>query len=363
MQPQSPMRTIDISLFTSVHDISGREDAAKSLVEACHELGFVNIVGHGLPPEAIKEAFVWTQRLFDLSLEDKMKAPHPATQTPHRGYSGIGKEKVYSQKEASEADNRIDPRDSLRKIEDYKESYEIGSENDDQQPNIWLPNDVLPGFRKFMTDFYEKLTALADLLLEVFAIGLRLPEAEQTSLKGLNSRHYNQLRLLNYPTIEKERIEHDILARMPAHTDWGSFTILFQDAIGGLELQEAASKTFIDAEPQAGALVLNIGDMFQRFTNGTNAISNDNRHTRVDFPLTLDAGYFLSPSHRVRIPCKTGEQASIPRRISIPFFVMPDPKLVITPLTKFVSESRPAKYEPVRFRDYEKHVSRYQYND
>ena len=33
-----------------------------------------------------------SKRLFDLSLEDKMKAPHPEGMTPHRGYSGLGRE-------------------------------------------------------------------------------------------------------------------------------------------------------------------------------------------------------------------------------------------------------------------------------
>lgn len=34
-----------------------------------------------------------SKRLFDLSLEDKMKAPHPEGMTPHRGYSGFGRER------------------------------------------------------------------------------------------------------------------------------------------------------------------------------------------------------------------------------------------------------------------------------
>ncbi len=45
--------------------------------------------------------------------------------------------------------------------------------------------------------------------------------------------------------------------------------MLFQDDRGGLELRDPHSRAFLHADPEEGALVLNIGDMLQRFTNGT----------------------------------------------------------------------------------------------
>ncbi len=45
-------------------------------------------------------------------------------------------------------------------------------------------------------------------------------------------------------------------------------TLLFQDDNGGLELKDPHSGVFISAKPEEGALVLNVGDMLQRFTNG-----------------------------------------------------------------------------------------------
>jgi isopenicillin N synthase-like dioxygenase len=46
------------------------------------------------------------------------------------------------------------------------------------------------------------------------------------------------------------------------------FTLLFQDEHGGLQFLDRASKEFIDAVPQPGVLYMNIGDMFQRVSNG-----------------------------------------------------------------------------------------------
>jgi isopenicillin N synthase-like dioxygenase len=44
--------------------------------------------------------------------------------------------------------------------------------------------------------------------------------------------------------------------------------MLFQDETGGLELRDPQTGEFIHAEPEDGTLVLNIGDMLGRFTNG-----------------------------------------------------------------------------------------------
>jgi len=64
-----------------------RFEIGAALVEACHEVGFVCIINHGVSQKGINEAFEWSQRLFNLSLEEKMLAPHPPGPTVHRGYS------------------------------------------------------------------------------------------------------------------------------------------------------------------------------------------------------------------------------------------------------------------------------------
>jgi hypothetical protein len=47
-----------------------------------------------------------------------------------------------------------------------------------------------------------------------------------------------------------------------------SFTLLFQDASGGLEFGDRKTGEFIPATPQEGIVYMNIGDMFQRISNG-----------------------------------------------------------------------------------------------
>ena len=49
-----------------------------------------------------------------------------------------------------------------------------------------------------------------------------------------------------------------------------TFTLLFQDECGGLEFEDPNhAGSFLPAVAVPGALTLNVGDMLQRFSNGT----------------------------------------------------------------------------------------------
>ena len=108
---------VDLSSFVPGGSDEERVKASRELYDACHTLGFANLVGHGISDALLQEVFGWSKKLFGLPHEDKMKAPHPPSSVPHRGYSAPGIEKVYSKddlekEDASEA--------SLREMKDFK---------------------------------------------------------------------------------------------------------------------------------------------------------------------------------------------------------------------------------------------------
>lgn len=83
------------------------------------------------------------------------------------------------------------------------------------------------------------------------AIGLDLPDDKH--FLPSHSGNNNQLRLLHYPPVALADIDGKgaRLTRMPAHTDWGSLTMVFQDGIGGLEVglwKRKKKKKFITQE-------------------------------------------------------------------------------------------------------------------
>lgn len=146
-----------------------------------------------------------------------------------------------------------------------------------------------------------------------------------------------QLRLLHYPAIRRSEVEAPGHSRIGAHTDFGLCTLLFQDDIGGLEIDPFHTGKFTTAPPVPGTCLINIGDLMQRFTNGR---AKSTLHRVV------------SPA--ARIPRKDGDEDEIlPARYSIPFFVHPNPETLIDPI--ILDEGEVKKYKAVRageWRDY-----------
>ena len=123
----SSVPTVDFSPF--IHHTSDPEQRLKTaiaLAQCCHAHGCAGITGHGVPVELLESAFDMSKKLFDLSLEDKMKAPHPEGMTPHRGYSGLGREQAGA-KGALDTDDE-GRKEELLKTVDYKVlfSFKVG---------------------------------------------------------------------------------------------------------------------------------------------------------------------------------------------------------------------------------------------
>ncbi|RYO77010.1 hypothetical protein DL762_009538 [Monosporascus cannonballus] len=213
---------------------------AFSMTDDIRTISFVYIVNHGIANNLLEEAFRFSSELFALPQETKMLAPHP----PGRCSS-----------------------------DRQPESYEIGSEDFELQPNVWLPEDVLPGFRGFMTQFYWTCFETAKELLRALALGLGLRDEDY--FLNYHSGENNQLRLLHYPPVETEKLSSNAVARMPAHSDWGSITMLFQDETGGLQVEDPNNPgSFLDATPMKNALIMNVGDLLMRWSNVDNASSH-----------------------------------------------------------------------------------------
>jgi isopenicillin N synthase-like dioxygenase len=52
----------------------------------------------------------------------------------------------------------------------------------------------------------------------------------------------------------------------PSRHSYGTVTLLFQDDVGGLEVQDKEGK-FVPAKPVPGTVCINVGDLLQQWTN------------------------------------------------------------------------------------------------
>ena len=129
--------------------------------------------------------------------------------------------------------------------------------------------------------------------------------------------------------------------------------MLFQDDCGGLEVQTRQGQ-FVRAEPVNGAIVMNIGDLLMRWSNG-----NYSSFFCFVFFFFLRAhcvDILKSNLHRVNLPPRqdrfTGDDRLTRARYSIPYFVSANVDSLIECFPSCVDKDHPAKYPPIVARDY-----------
>lgn len=207
-----------------------------------------------------------------------------------------------------------------------QETVDLGSATDDLVDNIWPSEDTLPGFRHFMEDFYEKAFKTELEILSALSIALGVSEEH---MRSLHSRAENEFRLLHYPSIPASDLADGSATRIAEHTDFGTITMLFQDSVGGLQVEDQAELgTFHSVESSRPTeIILNIGDSLQRLTNDT----------------------FKAACHRVTYPpaINAGDSVAIPERYSVAYFAKPNRSASLLPLREFITSATPCRYEDV----------------
>ncbi|KAK8601084.1 hypothetical protein V6N12_050928 [Hibiscus sabdariffa] len=142
-----------------------------------------------------------------------------------------------------------------------------------------------------MEAFATKVASLAKQLAEILAekLGQNWSYFQSSCLP---STCY--LRLNRYPPCS---IPYDVYGLMP-HTDSDFLTILHQDEVGGLQLVKDGK--WISVKPNHQALIINIGDLFQAWSND---FYTSVEHCVVTHPTQerFSAAYFLCPSYETVI--------------------------------------------------------------
>jgi isopenicillin N synthase-like dioxygenase len=283
---------VDISALVA-GDGEGAAAVAEKLGRAAREVGFCYVTGHGISDAAFDGLLDASERFFAQPLAEKMKV-YIGKSRNHRGYVPEGEE-VFS-----------------AGSKDHKEAYDLGRDLPADDPDylggnpLLGPNQwpALPGFDGAVSAYYDAAFAAGRTLMRGFAMALgETPDFFESYLRKPPS----QLRLIHYP------YNPDAEGRpgIGSHTDYECVTLLRSTA-PGLEVLNSAGQ-WIDAPPVPGALIINIGDMMEIWTNGE----------------------FIATSHRVR-PVKE-------ERYSFPLFFAVDYHTAVAPLERFVTPARPAR--------------------
>jgi isopenicillin N synthase-like dioxygenase len=287
-------------------------DAPSAIDRACREIGFFQIVGHGLDPAIETLAWEVAAEFFDLPLADKLAVAIPEGDA--YGYGPFAIERLA----ASRGDDTPP---------DLKETFSVGPLGpvptglaDDPaaafvySPNRWPAGG--PDMERALRAYYDELAELVARLMALMAVGLGL---EADHFAAFIDRHTSALRALHYPALAGRHIEPGQL-RAGAHSDYGTLTLLRQDTVGGLQVCDVAG-TWHDVACIPGAYVVNVGDALERWTN--------------------DA--WRSTLHRVRVPHRDDGRS----RQSMAFFHNANWDAVIECIPTCLASGDEPRYAPV----------------
>jgi isopenicillin N synthase-like dioxygenase len=101
-------------------------------------------------------------------------------------------------------------------------------------------------------------------LLGVLSEALQLPEREY--LLKRQTCDICHISWPFYPSMPLKPLKNQEMKRLNANTDYCQVTLLFQDMMDGLEIHDG--EAFRPVIPKPGTVVINIGDMMERQTNG-----------------------------------------------------------------------------------------------
>ena len=262
---------IDITPLRDGGDIAR---VAQALHAANQGLGFVYIRGHGIPSATIERARDSAMKFFLCSDTDKSTV---GISQKHRGWLARGGAKM-------QGDARTD----------FKESFIWGPQSSTHNgphdhplrgPNQW-PKFV-PELEKNAMEFFQHAHRVARQLMRGFALGLELDE--NFFLRHC-SRPLSRASFVYYPA-QPEGMG-DAQFGVGPHTDFGLLTILCQDSVGGLQIRDVKGD-WIHAPPIDGTLVVNVGDLLSRWTDGAynstpHRVVNSSGNKRISLVLAFD---------------------------------------------------------------------------
>ena len=295
---------LDLSDFLS-KDNDLKNKFVDSLGRAYADIGFAAIKNHGIPDSTIDKLYEELKAFFDLPLDIKQKYELEEN-GGQRGYTSFGKEHA---KNSSEGD--------------LKEFWHFGQDiNEDSLNNEYYPLNInvneAPDFLKTGIKAYKSFEKAGFTILRALALYL-----------GLNENYFDEfveggnsiLRPIHYPPITNPKIN---AVRAREHEDINLITLLVGASADGLQVLNKNGE-WISVTSVKDHIVVNVGDMMQRLTNGK----------------------LKSTTHRVVNPDEDNISKS---RYSVPFFLHPLSSMKLNCLEECIDDKK--YYEDITAGEY-----------
>ena len=285
--------TINISsLLKSDFNSLSSYNTIKKIEKACAEVGFFQIIGHGIEIKKINNICKIGNKFFNSSEKNKKKlAPKKWNSKNKNLYRGYFPNSVNGKEGLDLGDLKITSKNSKK----YKSPY---------IEYINLNRSFSKISIKSLSKYFDEIFSLSEILFKSI---IKLYNKDENISKKAFSRikTLSTLRFNYYPNQTKpvEISKQDGVALgCETHVDSGIFTVLYQDKKGGLQVQNRKNKKWYDVPFNKNALIVNTGLALEYLSKGKFKATNHrvlwNKKKRMSVPFFFEPSYDfkMSPS-------------------------------------------------------------------
>jgi len=281
-----------------------RRQILREIDAACRDWGFFQVVRHGVPMDLLDAVRAAMHEFFALPAPDK----DAIRRTAENAWGFYDQELTKNRR-------------------DWKEIFDVGPEIAfgalaGLRPQ-WPPR--LPRFRPVMESFFAACEQVAFGVVRAISENLDMPANHLDA--AFAPAHTSFLRLNHYPVCadpappDAELFPTKGQLGIHHHTDSGAVTVLLQDELPGLQVLRNGRWHLV--QPLEGALVINIGDVVQVWSNDR----------------------YRAALHRVLANARTA-------RFSAPFFFNPAMDASYAPLPNACDATHPPRYRPISWGEF-----------
>ena len=284
--------TINISsLINNKFETKVAIKTIKKIEKACIDVGFFQIVGHGINLQEINKTCSVGYKFFNSSSNNKKKlSPKKWNKKNKNLYRGYFPNDVNGKEGLDIGDLRVNESYSSKIKNQYIEYLNLNKS--------FNKNSI-----KILEKYFDNVFSLSEILFKcIIRLYKKNPDITYKAFSRLKT--LSTLRFNYYPNQSKpvEISKHDGVALgCETHVDSGIFTVLYQDKKGGLQVQNRKTKKWHSIPFNKEALVVNTGRALEYLSKGKFKATNHrvlwNKQKRLSIPFFFEPSYDFKMNH------------------------------------------------------------------
>ena len=277
--------TIDISPLLNDLNSTKSKQIIKKIEKACVKVGFFQIINHGISKKQIKNITNVGNKFFKSSEQNKKKlAPKKWNNKNKNVYRGYFPNEVNGKEGLDIGDTKVTRKYAQSIKNRYIEYLNL---------NKSIDKKSIKTLSQYFNNIYILSEILFKSIIKIYKDDHIISKKAFSRLKTLSTLRFNYYPNQSNPVeISKQ---DGVALGCETHVDSGIFTVLYQDKMGGLQVQSRKNNKWYDVPFNKKALVVNTGRALEFLSKGKFKATNHrvlwNKTDRMSIPFFFEPSY------------------------------------------------------------------------